>query len=91
MPLKCSRNRRPRWRELHQRGLQGEALNCEAERFVRQDGRVQWLRWTIHPWRDDQGRCGRYCDFTEDISERKRTEETLRQSATILNRCAMAC
>lgn len=72
-----------RWRELHQRGLQGEALNCEAERFVRQDGRVQWLRWTIHPWRDDQGDVGGIVIFTEDISERKRTEETLRQSATI--------
>ena len=63
-----------RWRELHQRGLQGEALNCEAERFVRQDGRVQWLRWTIHPWRDDQGDVGGIVIFTEDISERKRTE-----------------
>lgn len=71
------------WRTLHQRGLSGESLNCEAERFVRQDGQVQWLRWAIHPWRDDCGEVGGIVIFTEDISEHKRIEEALRQSATI--------
>ncbi len=72
-----------RWRALHQRALAGEVLRCEEDRFVRQDGSVQWLRWEMHPWLTDAQIVGGMVIFTEDISERKRTEETLRQSATI--------
>ncbi len=69
-----------RWREAHRRGLNGEILSAEADRFVRQDGSVQWVRWEIHPWRNAKGEVGGIVLFTEDITDRKKTEEALRES-----------
>jgi PAS domain-containing protein len=37
-------------KELHRRGLAGEALGSDADRFERADGSVQWLRWQLRPW-----------------------------------------
>lgn len=58
-----------RWREAHRRGIAGEILSCSEDRFERGDGRVQWLRWEIRPWRDGTGEAGIVL-FTEDITER---------------------
>ena len=69
-----------RWKEAHRRGLRGEVLVEDGDRFDRADGDVQWLRWQIHPWRDANGQIGGIAIFSEDISARKRAEEALRQS-----------
>ena len=64
-----------RWKEFHRRGLAGEVLREEADRFERADGRVQWMHWEIRPWHDAAGTVGGIVIFTEDITERKRAEE----------------
>ena len=33
-----------RWKQMHQRGLAGEVLHADADRFLRTDGTVQWVR-----------------------------------------------
>ena len=66
-----------RWRAYHRRGLAGEALECEEDRFARADGRVHWGRWKIRPWHDDAGKVGGIVLFTEDITARKDTEAAL--------------
>ncbi|ACH40609.1 sensor histidine kinase response regulator, PAS, PAS and PAS domain-containing [Citrifermentans bemidjiense Bem] len=66
-----------RWKELHRRGLAGEVLGEEADRFVRADGTVQWVRWEIRPWYEAVDRVGGIVIFTEDITQRKLTEEAL--------------
>ena len=33
------------WKGVHRRGLAGEVLSADADRFDRSDGSVQWLRW----------------------------------------------
>jgi PAS domain S-box-containing protein len=68
------------WKEAHRRGLAGEVLRAENGRFVRGDGSVQWLRWEIRPWHNDAGEIGGIVIFTEDITERKRAQEALREN-----------
>ena len=66
-----------RWREVHRRGLAGEVVRAEDDRFIRADGSVQWLRWEIRPWSDAEDRIAGIVIFTEDITERKEAEEEL--------------
>ena len=65
------------WKEIHRRGLAGETLGAEEDRFQRADGSVQWLRWEVRPWRKADGKVGGVIIFTEDITERRRKEEEL--------------
>ena len=68
------------WKEAHRRGLAGEVLRSEGERFDRRDGSVQWVRWEIRPWYNAQRSIGGIVIFAEDISANKKAEEALRES-----------
>ncbi len=68
------------WKEAHLRGLTGEVLRAEADRYERADGSVQWVRWEIRPWYDSAGDVGGILIFSEEITERKRAEEELKKS-----------
>lgn len=67
-----------RWKEVHRRGLAGEVLSAAEDRFVRADGREQWLHWEVRPWYEAGGAIGGIVIFAEEITERKRAEESLR-------------
>jgi len=73
------------WKEVHRRGLAGEVIRADADRFERADGSVQWLRWEVRPWYDAGGDVGGIVIFTEDITERKRAEEALRGKEATLS------
>jgi PAS domain S-box-containing protein len=65
-----------RWRRL----LAGEA-DVSEWRIITRDGGVRWLRDYGRPVRDEAtGRVSRIIGAVEDISERKRAEEALRES-----------
>ncbi|MHB9097420.1 MAG: CheR family methyltransferase [Syntrophales bacterium] len=65
------------WRETHRRGLAGEVVRAEVDRFERTDGPVQWVRREIRPWYDAAGAVGGIVIFSEDITEAKMAEEAL--------------
>ena len=69
-----------RWKEAHRRGLAGEVVREQNDRFERNDGVEQWIRWEIRPWHEPGGKIGGIVIFTEDITARKKVEEALRQS-----------
>lgn len=69
-----------RWKEAHRRGMAGEILAAEHDRFERDDRKVQWVRWEIRPWYDRAGAIGGILIFTEDITEREQAQVALRES-----------
>ncbi|HJV73851.1 MAG TPA: PAS domain S-box protein, partial [Noviherbaspirillum sp.] len=68
------------WRQAYRRGLSGEVLRADADRFERSDGQVLWTRWEIWPWRDDSGAVGGIIVAAEDVTERVTAEQQLRHS-----------
>ncbi len=54
-------------------------FNCEY-RIVRPDGSIRWIRDRGFPVADDKGIVRRIAGLAEDITERKLTEESLRQA-----------
>ncbi len=60
------------WKQAHQRGLAGEVIRKDNDRFVRADGSTQWLKWEILPWHERTGQIGGILIFTEDLTEETR-------------------
>jgi PAS domain S-box-containing protein len=69
-----------RWREIHARVLAGEELASEEDSFPRQDGRVQWVRWSMKPWRTADGLIGGALLFHESITEQVEARRALADS-----------
>jgi len=72
-----------KWKEAHRRGLAGEAQSCDEDSVVYPDGREQWIRWEILPWRTAEGDIGGIILFVEDITAQKRAEERLKLAASV--------
>ncbi|WP_310600726.1 PAS domain S-box protein [Desulfobulbus sp.] len=74
------------WQTVHRRALAGEVIRVDEDKFVRADGRVQWLRWEVRPWRDAEGEVGGIVIFTEDITRFKEAEEEIHRLNADLER-----
>jgi len=62
------------WKSIHRRALAGEAVSAKEDRFDREDGSIQWLRWDVLPWHHDDESIGGIVIFSEDITARKAAE-----------------
>jgi PAS domain S-box-containing protein len=58
------------WRDKHAQVLaQGvELRDDDGERYVDRDGGVHWVRWSMAPWRTDDGRIGGLVLYTEMVT-----------------------
>jgi diguanylate cyclase (GGDEF)-like protein/PAS domain S-box-containing protein len=72
------------WRQIHRKGLAGEAQRCDEELWIQADGTRNWLRWVVQPWRDVHGVLGGIMILTEDITQGKRIEEEIRETKNFL-------
>jgi len=60
----------PRWRDLHTRALRdGEAFSHEADPYIDHEGRVEWIRWSLKPWRDEAGEIVGIVLYTEVVTQ----------------------
>jgi two-component system cell cycle sensor histidine kinase/response regulator CckA len=60
--------------------MAGREVSPIEHRLIRRDGSTVWVRNTMVPYIDEKGRLIRYDGLIEDITERKRAEEALRES-----------
>ncbi len=58
----------------------------EQDPFPRADGRLQWRRWEMQPWRGANGTIGGILIFSEDVTARVEMERALRESRADLDR-----
>jgi PAS domain S-box-containing protein len=75
-----------KWQAAHRRGLAGEVVSSDADRFARLDGSVQWVRWELRPWYGGTGEVAGVVIFTEDITARRFAEEALQERSAELAR-----
>jgi len=79
-------NHQEAWNEIYNKGLQGEIIKHENDLIINADGSQEWLRWEVHPWRNENNEIGGLIIFAEDITKRKIAEEALKKSRAKLKR-----
>jgi two-component system sensor kinase FixL len=57
-----------RCREAHRRVLAGETHAAQEDPLLRADGRTDWIRWEMTPWRGDDGSVGGVLLFSEVVT-----------------------
>ena len=71
------------WKDDHRRVLNGEIYRNDKDKFIREDGSVQWLRYELRPWYNYSDQIGGLVMFTEDITERVEAEEEFKELASL--------
>jgi diguanylate cyclase (GGDEF)-like protein/PAS domain S-box-containing protein len=71
------------WQVALGRALAGETVHVEEGCYEVPDGSVQWWRGEVLPWQTASGAVGGIILFTEDVTQKKRTEERLQLAASV--------
>jgi PAS domain S-box-containing protein len=69
-----------RWRDIHARVLAGEELSHDEDPLPRPDGRIDWVRWLMTPWRRVDGSVGGALLFAEIRTEHIEARRALAES-----------
>ncbi|MGB3618520.1 MAG: PAS domain S-box protein, partial [Catalinimonas sp.] len=62
------------WKTIYRNCLNGEVYQRDEDSFLHADGRQEWLRWVVRPWRDSQGKINGLIILSESITARKQAE-----------------
>jgi PAS domain S-box-containing protein len=58
-----------KWRVLHARVIaEGVELRHDGDPFIDRNGKVDWIRWSMAPWRTDDGAIGGLVLYTEVVT-----------------------
>src|SRR4030042_4607495 len=60
--------------------MAGREVTPRPHSLIRRDGSIVWVRNTMVPYKDEEGRLIRYDGLIEDITERKQAEEAMQES-----------
>jgi PAS domain S-box-containing protein len=69
-----------KWRNAHEKALQGEVLSNDDDYFIRPDGSITYSRWECRPWYHSDKSIGGMIAYTEVITERKLAELALKEN-----------
>lgn len=56
------------WRKVLGQALDGETIARDFDRFERADGGVEWIRWSVSPWKDTKGAVRGVLMVCEDVT-----------------------
>lgn len=73
------------WRDAYLRCLGGAIERRDEDRFMRPDGREEWIRWECHPWYRLDGEIGGITIFSEVITDKYLAQKKLLASEALLN------
>lgn len=73
-----------KWRDVHQRSLEGEVLSADDDVYHRADGQTLWTRWECRPWYENDGTIGGIVINTEVTSRTERLNRILADNRTFL-------
>lgn len=65
------------WKKHHQQCLQGHIQKTDEEKFVRDDGSIQWLSYEVRPWYEATNSIGGIIMYTADITSIKSSEDQI--------------
>ncbi|MCR9153636.1 MAG: PAS domain S-box protein [Bacteroidetes bacterium] len=68
------------WKDFHQKCMEGGTFRRDEDSFIRPDGKLQWIRWEIRPWYNEDSELGGLIMYTEDINMRKEAQQKLAHS-----------
>lgn len=83
-----------RWRDIHAHALEhGVEMSHDADPFLSPEGETEWIRWSLRPWRADDGAIGGLVLYTEVVTSkveaRLRLEAAEARYRAIFNQAAM--
>ena len=83
-----------KWRDLHAQVIaEGVELRHEGDPYVDRDGRTEWIRWSMAPWRTDGGEIGGLVLYTEvvtaEVHARRALEAAEARYRAIFDQAAM--
>ena len=76
----------PEWLQDHQDVLSGQELENPQDRFVREDGTIQWLNWKLIPWYTEPDEIGGIIMYTADITEQVEYQQKIENLNEVLEK-----
>jgi len=60
---------RDEWKAIHDECVAGRTISRELDVFERTDGTTDYLRWTVTPWREQDGAIGGVTMYTQVVTD----------------------
>jgi len=76
---------RDEWRDVHRRCLEGAIEDHHADRFDTSDGRREFLRWRVAPWRNAAREVGGVVIYAERLTESVRLRRTVSEQENLIS------
>lgn len=70
-------------RKIHKECLKGNFNANKGQKFILNNGRIQWIKWKVNAWKNEDQQVGGLIITQEDITAEKRREDLLRKAKQV--------